>query len=284
METRANYTLVGGFVVFFLIAIVVFILWIARIGFSHNATHYDIYFSGSVTGLKDGGTVLYRGVPVGTVERIILDPLDVEKVCATIVVEGGVPIKEDAYASLEFQGLTGASYIQLNGGTRTAPRLRPKQGHSRAIIPARASVFEEVTASLPAVLQQMSRTFEEARTLFTPENRAAFGESLKNIHAITSALAPHPGKEDTLKNLNDLLLNIKEGVKDIQSVATELKALLKENRQSIRDFTGTGLPTFTQFLTEGKEAFTTLRRVSESLERSPSRFIYNDPKQGVKVP
>ena len=39
-----------------------------------------------------------------------------------------------------------------------------------------------------------------------------------------------------------------------------------------------------EFLNEGKEALHAIRRVSESLERSPSRFMYKDPKQGVKVP
>ena len=61
METRANYTMVGAFVIFFLVAIVTFILWVARIDFSRNAIEYDIYFSGSVTGLKEGGQ-FYIGV------------------------------------------------------------------------------------------------------------------------------------------------------------------------------------------------------------------------------
>lgn len=65
METKANYSLVGAFAIFFLVAIMVFIVWIARLDFSNKVTEYDIYFSKSVTGLKEGGTVLYRGVPVG---------------------------------------------------------------------------------------------------------------------------------------------------------------------------------------------------------------------------
>jgi phospholipid/cholesterol/gamma-HCH transport system substrate-binding protein len=281
METRANYTMVGGFVVFFVVAIVAFIMWIANTNFSHKTTQYDIYFSRSVTGLKEGGTVLYRGVPVGAVKRITLDPLNVEKVLVTIALEGAVQIKKDAFASLELQGITGVAYIQLNGGTKDAPQLLPDKGQTRAVIPTRSSVFEEVTASLPAVLHQVSKTFEDIRPIFDQENRKAFGESLKNIHTITQALVAEPGKEN---NIHELMLSMKEGVKEIRSMVKEINKVLNDNHTNIRTFTGEGLPSLTEFLKEGKETLTTIRRVGEALERSPSRFVYNDPRQGVKVP
>lgn len=281
METRANYTLVGGFVIFFVIAIVAFIMWVANIDFSRNATEYDIYFSRSVTGLKEGGTVLYRGVPVGTVKTIALDSENVEKVRVTIVINGGVPIKDDAYASLELQGITGVAYIQLNGGTSQAPLLLPERGMVRAVIPTRSSVLEEVTSSLPAVLHQVSKTFEEIRPLFNDENRKSFSETLKNLQTITQALVPENGKE---ANIKELMASMKQGVKDFRQLVKEMNSLLNENRYNIHTFTGDGLPALTQFLKEGKETLSTIRRIGDAIERSPSRFIYNDPRQGVKVP
>lgn len=281
METRANYTIVGAFMVFFLIAMVTFILWVTRSDFSRNTTEYNVYFSKSVTGLKEGGTVLYRGVPIGAVKSIALDPKNVERIKVTILIKGNVPIKEDAFASLETQGITGVAYIQLSGGTSQAPLLQPKPGKYRAVIPTRSSVFEEVTASLPAVLQQISKTFEEIRPLFNDENRQAFGESLKNIHTITKALAPIPGKNS---DIHDLLLGMKEGIKEVRILVADMKSLLNENRSGIHNFTQAGLPALTQFLNEGKEALSTIRRLGESIERSPTRFIYHDSREGVKVP
>ena len=281
METRANYTMVGVFVVLLVVSIVAFIIWIAKIDFSRNATEYDIYFSRSVTGLKAGGTVLYRGVPVGTVKNISLDSTNVEKVRVTILIEGGVSIKEDSFASLELQGITGVAYIQLNGGTRNAHTLLPSGHRRRAIIQTRSSVFEEVTASLPAVLQKASKTLEDLRPFFDDENRKAFSETLKNIHVITNALVAQPGQEN---NIHDLISGMKQGVKEFRQLMNEMNTLFKENRDSIHYFTGSGLPALTQFLSEGKEALTTIRRVGDALERSPTRFLHNDPRQGVKVP
>jgi len=281
METRANYTKVGAFVVFFLVVMMAFVLWIARVDFSRNATEYEIQFSRSVTGLKEGGAVLYRGVPVGNVKSIALDPADVEKVRVVILVKKDVPIMKDAFASLELQGITGVAYIQLNGGTRGASRLLPAPGMNRAVIPTQSSVFEKVTTSLPSVLHEVSKTFEEIRPLFDEGNRKAFAESLKNIHAITTALAPESGKEN---HLQELILSMKVGVGEIRALVTEMKSMLAENRSGIHNFTETGLPALTHFLAEGKEALSAIRRVGESLERSPSRFIYKDPREGVKIP
>lgn len=281
METRANYTLVGTFVLLFLVAIVAFILWTAQIGFPKDVKEYDVYFSGSVTGLKEGSSVLYRGVPVGTVKSIMLDAHNVEKVHTTITIKRSVPIKNDAYASLETQGITGISYIQLNGGTSAAKDLEAKEKEVRAVIPTKSSIFEEVTTSLPAVLHEMSHTLQDLRALFSEEVRSSMTESFHNIREITRSLLPAAGKKH---DLAELFQAIQDGMKETRDAAKEFKALVKENRHNIQDFTAMGLPALTQFLTEGHETLMVIRRLSESIERSPTRFIYNDPKQGVHVP
>jgi phospholipid/cholesterol/gamma-HCH transport system substrate-binding protein len=280
METKANYTLVGGFVLFFVIAIFSFIIWVARIGFDSNSTRYDIYFTRSVTGLKEGSSVLYRGVPVGVVETITLDPNSIERVRVTVRLNGGITLRQDAFASLELQGITGTSYVQLNGGTQEGAILKPTSGSYRGVIPARSSVFEEVTDSLPAVMRQISRTFEEIREVFNIDNRESFAETMKNLKEITDALNPK-GKDDKAKGA---IVDLREGLKEFRSATTTLSSILKNNAQNINVFGDSGLPAFTRFLKEGSMTFSTYRRIGESLERSPGRFFHNDPKQGVKVP
>jgi phospholipid/cholesterol/gamma-HCH transport system substrate-binding protein len=281
METRANYTLVGAFVLLSLIAVIAFILWTAQIDFSKDTKEYDIYFSGTVTGLKEGSTVLYRGVPVGAVQSITLDPQNVEKIRITIAVKKSISIKKDAYASLEIQGITGIAYIQINGGTSAASNLEANKGETRPVIPAKSSVFEQVTASLPVILNDISHTLEELRSLLSTDVRSALTESVQNIRKITQAFVPDEGKK---YDLADLLKTFQQGMKETRDAAKELKDFIKENRYNIHDFTAAGLPALTQFLTEGQETLTAIRRLSESLERSPTRFIYNDPKQGVRLP
>jgi hypothetical protein len=84
--------------------------------------------------------------------------------------------------------------------------------------------------------------------------------------------------------LRDLILNMKQGVKEFRDLVNKMNLFLVENRDNIHTFTADGLPALTQFLKEGKQALSTITRVGEALERSPSRFISNDPRQGVRVP
>ena len=104
METRAGYFVVGTFVLFSIAGILGFFLWLAKNDLDYNVHYYTIYFPGSVTGLTIGGSVNYLGVPVGTVKNIQLDAKNLERVDITVAIKDSIPIKEDAYALLNFRG------------------------------------------------------------------------------------------------------------------------------------------------------------------------------------
>jgi ABC-type transport system involved in resistance to organic solvents, periplasmic component len=79
METRANYVLVGGFVLALVAGLLAFILWLAKVQFDVELKRFDIYFVGPVTGLKVGSSVSYRGISVGEVTEIEIDPENLER-------------------------------------------------------------------------------------------------------------------------------------------------------------------------------------------------------------
>ena len=74
MEIRASYVVVGAVVLALLAGLVAFSLWLVDAGVDRNLARYEIAFAGSVSGLPDGGQVLYRGIPVGRVADIRIDP------------------------------------------------------------------------------------------------------------------------------------------------------------------------------------------------------------------
>ncbi len=152
METRANYVVVGAFMLVLLIAIMAAILWLARPEFNREATFYDILFSGSVTGLSQGSPVRYNGIPLGRVVDIRLDPTNLERVRVTIRVETGTVIKADAVASLESQGITGLSFVEITGGSQSAPPLERKGDERYPVIVSQPSSFQRLATSAPEVL------------------------------------------------------------------------------------------------------------------------------------
>src|SRR3546814_10605875 len=68
MENKSNYILVGMTVLALLLATVIFIVWMARIG-GPEKKEYDIFFKQAVSGLARGSGVAFQGVPVGEVKR-----------------------------------------------------------------------------------------------------------------------------------------------------------------------------------------------------------------------
>ena len=101
METRASYLLVGAFALVVMVACVVAVVWMAGANLRKDITYYDIYFDGSVTGLNPGNTVRYRGIPVGAVSEIAINPKNVQQVRVMIEVPADTPIKKDTIAALE---------------------------------------------------------------------------------------------------------------------------------------------------------------------------------------
>lgn len=78
--------------------------------------HTPIYahFS-SISGLKTGATVEIAGVEVGRVDKIQLDLQDFEAK-VRMQIDPGVPIQEDAIASIRTKGLIGDRYITISPG------------------------------------------------------------------------------------------------------------------------------------------------------------------------
>ena len=72
METRSNNVLVGAFVLFFVAALAIFVVWLANDS-GGTKREYDIYFKQSVDGLNKGAQVQYSGVPVGQVRQIAVE-------------------------------------------------------------------------------------------------------------------------------------------------------------------------------------------------------------------
>ena len=126
METKVNYAIVGAFVLLLSGAIVAGVLWISS-GRTERKDYdtYLAYFTESISGLNEHAPVKYKGVAVGSVREIALDPTDPQRVRLVLAIERGVPIKEDTVAVLSVQGLTGIAFLDLGGGSRESPLLRP---------------------------------------------------------------------------------------------------------------------------------------------------------------
>ena len=105
METRANHLLIGSFMLVFLVAIVAFVLWLAKTRTDQDIARYNIFFTGSVAGLGVGGDVRFNGIKVGSVTQIVIDRDDTSRVRVVAEIGADTPVR-DLRSLMNKQGLT----------------------------------------------------------------------------------------------------------------------------------------------------------------------------------
>jgi phospholipid/cholesterol/gamma-HCH transport system substrate-binding protein len=299
-----------------------FSVWLVKADTDHPQARYQIAFAGSVSGLQQGSPVLYRGIPVGRVADIRIDPEDVETVLVTVEIDRRTPIKSDTVAALEMQGVTGIAYVQLRGGTQASARLDP-MAEPPPRIPSRRSALERVFESTPELLGRAVALAERATRLFEDENLEAVAGTLRNLETFTAALARRADQVD------GLLLGAADAARQVEGMSTEVKALIGDLRQltghvdrrvevltgeaaatlgevrgaasrlggaadrfdslvgtlhqPLDDFANTGLYDFSQLAGETRQLIAALSRITKEFERDPAGFLIGRGNKGFET-
>jgi phospholipid/cholesterol/gamma-HCH transport system substrate-binding protein len=156
METDKHYFIEGLFVIGLSVAAAFFFIWLASSGHRDDML-YRIHFSESVSGLAVGDSVKFRGVDVGTVKAMALDPADPRLVRVDVNLRKDTPVKTETKAMLKHKGLTGGVFIELEGGSANSKSLiaATPAGQIPAI-PSEKSTLNTVLDQLPKVIEKFS--------------------------------------------------------------------------------------------------------------------------------
>jgi len=289
METESKYIAVGSFVLILLLAIIGFTIWASKLDWDKSYT-YEIYFSDSVAGLREGEVVTYNGVPIGKVKKIDINPEKIELIRVVVGIYNPSLIRENSYATLETKGLTGIVFVQIHGSTPDSPILKPKKGQTYPIIPSQGSKIQELIEGTPKILHKLVVLIDQITPFFSDENREAINISLKNVSTFTSALAA--SSEDAEKFFSETQ-KMAESIRETMSILSkrvdtsgqkleetmsQVGQFIEENRPYIRSFTSEGLHEATQFIAELRILIRNLSRISDRLESNPARFLFQSEK------
>lgn len=296
METRASYMIVGTFVLVIFFGILGFFLWLASDDIEFRVKYYDIYFQGSVTGLTEGAKVNYSGVPVGLVKSVELSPKYLDRVRVHVGIRHDIPIHENAVASLEMQGITGYTFVQINGGSKDVPLLTAKEGEDYPVIPSKYSSVEEILTSLPKIANQMANMLDRVNMLIDQENREAFSDTLQSVRSLSAKLdkMADPMAElveasaKTMKTVDQRIERVgdelQEMLSNLNSSTKSLGDFLQESQGSLKVFGQSGLYELTQTIAEARRAIASISSVADQLNENPSQFLFEKEGVGVRVP
>lgn len=188
MENRSNQVIVGSVALAMIVGILIMILWLARYS-GGERKEFDILFATSVTGLAIGSPVQFNGVTVGKINEIRLMPDRPENVRVRIAINDDVPVLNGTTAGIEGVGFTGVSQIQLQGAMHGTAALTAPGPWGVPLIPPRGGGLNDLLATAPMVLSNVSRLTERLNDVLKDENRAALAGILKNTDVATAALA-----------------------------------------------------------------------------------------------
>jgi phospholipid/cholesterol/gamma-HCH transport system substrate-binding protein len=145
---------------------------------------YRVLFTGSVSGLRTGGAVLFNGIRVGEVADLGLAPDNPRRVNATISVSSTTPVRSDTKVGLEFQGLTGVPVIALEGGT-----LLKDSGAVSTLI-AEPGAGQGMTQAARDTLRRVDSVLAE--------NAEPLKSTIANLQVFSEGLARNTGKLDSI--------------------------------------------------------------------------------------
>lgn len=220
METKANYVLIGAFVLLAAGALALFTLWIAGNPLNRSYADYDVIFNGPVNGLSEGGEVRFNGIKVGEVTTLRLDRDDPNNVIAHIRIEAQTPVRTDSIAQLNFLGITGVTFIQILAGDPNSPMLLPVGGVTPQIKTSRTLV-DELFQGGQDLLGVSGDTIKRLNELLSEDNLKHFTSTLRNIDIAAAKIAADDG---VLDNASEALAQLGPAIAALNSAAQSIEA------------------------------------------------------------
>jgi phospholipid/cholesterol/gamma-HCH transport system substrate-binding protein len=204
-----------------------FIILIAILGFflvpklKEKGNIFIINFRGTtVNGLYVGSPVKYQGVEVGRVERIMVNPSNINSVLVHINVAKIFSMKKDMTAALVYMGITGQKFVELSGGSNESQNLEP---HGEII--TRRGLEEKAQD----IVSNIDQAVLGISNLLDVENQKKISLFLDNVEKSSAILS------DVLEARKE---SLEESIANIQK-ASQVFSAVTENLRQVTENLGT---------------------------------------------
>jgi len=290
---KDSYALITGLFMSVMIAgVVIIIIWLGDV--QSQTKTYIAETRESVTGLKVGSTVYYRGIAVGKVSAVHFSPDNPEIILVPMEIESDVQLKRGVYATLELQGVTGLTHISLqDSGNQTEPLLNNDQPESH--IPIKPSFIERLSVSGESTVKETRELILRLNKLLN-ENNIRHAESiLVNIESATErfnemqdqaikALAQVPTLTTDARHTFAEISSLSREVKQLSSkVQQDLTTLSDQSSELIQTGTLVGrqllqetLPKVNTLMLQMQTTARRFDRVIATLEANPQAFLLGE--------
>ena len=224
MVTKAQKFRLGIFITVISILMILFLIMVAGTKIMEKRDIYHIrYKDSSVTGLQIGGPVKYRGIGIGRVDDISIDPENVANIIVTASVKSGTPIKDDMEASLIPIGITGLVQVEITGGTQEAELLE-----SGSFINAGLSTLESISGKAEILANKFEILLNNLNEITNEENAKRLHNIIANVDTIINA--NQSSISNTVSSLEAITEDFIQIAKNTRSLLERLDTIMESGK------------------------------------------------------
>ena len=287
---KKSYALITGlFMATLITGIVIIIFWMSDI--QQQTQTYVAETRDSVTGLKVGSTVYYRGIAAGKVSAVRFSPDNPDLIIVPMEINSDIHFSRGVYATLELQGVTGLTRIALkDSGDNPKPLLN--NGHPEHNIPIKPSFIDRLTVSGENTVNQTHELMLRLNRLSNETNARHFEQILINVETATgrfNALQDEAGK--ALAQVPSLAAEARRTLIEVNGLTSEFKLLVSQMRHELtalsqqsgelmqtgtsvgRQLLHTTLPRANTLMLQMQATTRRFGRVATMLETEPQAFL-----------
>ncbi len=230
------YALVTGlFMAILITGIVIIIIWLGDV--KQQTQTYVAATRDSVTGLKAGSTVYYRGIEVGKVSAVRFDVNDPDVIVVPMEVDKKVRFSRGVYATLELQGVTGLTRIALKDGGGN-PEPLPGGGQVDNRIPFKPSLIDRLSVSGEDTVNETHELMLRLNRLLDENNARHVEQILANVEIATAQFIKLQSQADkALAGLPALTIAAGRTLSHVNALSGEFSSLSRDMRKELKTMT-----------------------------------------------
>jgi phospholipid/cholesterol/gamma-HCH transport system substrate-binding protein len=281
MENKSHALAAGIFVLVASALLAALAVWLTRDQGEYHL--YEISTSEIVSGLQPQAPVRYRGVDVGKVAAIGFDPQKRGNVLVRLQVDEAAPMTQATFAQLNFQGVTGLAFVQLDDGGKAAPPLAHNDDQPPRI-PLKPSLFGKLAERGEVIIDQVEKVTVQLNKLLADDNQKRIAIALEGAAQATQNVATLSARMQVLLDaqLGPERVNVPALVKEATATMKSLQASSDKAGQAVDEVARTArrlnekdgpidrLAEGTQALSAAADAFNaaTLPRINQATEET----------------
>ncbi|MCG3188085.1 MAG: hypothetical protein IOMNBAOH_02809 [Rhodocyclaceae bacterium] len=299
MESRAHALMAGAFMLILALGAFFAYRWLR--GSSEPVSEYVLVTRGHVSGLNPQAQVRYRGIRVGKVSSIDLNPKDPGELEVRIQLPVRYPLTRGTRAKLNMQGITGLAYVMLEDDQSDPRPLLADPGAAAGVPPRialRPSRFDNLDEQVADLAQSLRGVLGRVTRVLSDENierlSAALGQLERASTGIADAAVEAPRlvadlrrftSEKNLERINAILANLEQTSSEAAPLTADLRRMvqtlddLARRIETVgtrigRDVSGETLPQLNRLLGDLTQVTRRFGRTLEALDAAPQSLLF----------